>query len=340
MLSGLLTDHNAKDEQRICIVTHCDINYAAKALSLIKSLTSYGYRDAIVLIGHDQETVLKFKKLNISQLNVYHISELESTFPELLIAKNNRSKLEYFYCVTPLLIKFIQKFFKSKIYVYLDSDIFFFSDFHEVDLEGNNYSAAITPHRFSLRNIHLEKNGKFNVGLIAFNSNKRSFSLLEWWSAKCLESTSGNSKYGVYGDQKYLDEFQNLDNTVKEINNPGCNAAPWNSSNAIKIESQIILLDGEIQSKLIYFHFSGLKRQRLINFLGFMPYQIKPSKNLKRLIYLPYLDSLKESEAQLEINRSFYRGPIGLRNLMNSLRNLMNSFRYFDFIIENPLKKH
>jgi len=85
-------------------------------------------------------------------------------------------------------------------------------------------------------------------------------------------------------------------------------------------------LDGARKSKLVFFHFSGLKRLPFISLLGFMPYRVKPSRNLKKFVFLPYIDSLKESEFQLEINKGFYTGPIGLRNWINS-------FRYFDFTV-------
>jgi lipopolysaccharide biosynthesis glycosyltransferase len=333
MLNSSHSSNPIERDKKICIVTHCDINYAAKALSLIKSLINFGYRDTIVLVGHDEETVLKFKRLNIFQLHVYHISELEESFPEILVAKNDRSALEYFYCVTPFLIKFIKKFFNSGINVYLDADTFFFSDFHQIELSTNDYSVAITPHHFSTENKGLEKYGKFNVGLIAFNSNEGANKLLEWWSAKCLQSTAVNFSYGVYGDQKYLDEFEILDNHVKVINYLGCNAAPWNCSNAIKNNNQIFVLDGARKSQLVFFHFSGLKRLPLISLLGFMPFRVKPSRNLKKFVFLPYMDSLRESEVQLEVNKGFYASPIGLQNWINS-------FRYFDFTVKIPFKTH
>jgi hypothetical protein len=333
MLNSLPKSNPIERDKKICIVTHCDINYAAKALSLVKSLINFGYRDTIVLIGHDEETVLKFKRLKIVQLHIYHISELEDSFPEILAAKNNRSALEYFYCVTPFLIKFVKKFFNSEVNVYLDSDTFFFSDFHQIELSTNDYSVAITPHHFSSENKGLERNGKFNVGLVAFNSNHGANKLLEWWSTKCLQSTALNLSYGVYGDQKYLDEFEILDNHVKVINYPGCNAAPWNCSSAVKSDDQIFVLDGARKSKLVFFHFSGLKRLHFINLLGFVPFRVRPSRNLKKFVYLPYLDSLRKSEVQLEINKGFYASTIGWRNWIKH-------FRCFDFTVEIPFKTH
>lgn len=321
-----LISQNASRKEKI-IVTHCDINYASKALSLITSLKKNGYSGLIILFCHDWNSYGKFIELNLNQVEIHHISTLERFYPQLEYAKSKRSKVEYFYCVTPYLIKFITENFVNDSYVYLDSDIFFYSNFDEMLPGSEKYAVAITPHRFAQRNKTLEKYGKYNVGLVSFNNSEDSNRILNWWAEQCLISTSANFKDGVYGDQKYLDKFSDLTNNVKVILQAGQNAAPWNCSHAIQIDKDIYIVSDSSRNKLYYFHFSGLKRYKYFSLLGFMPFRSRPSATLKKLVYIPYLESLKKSEELLKVKKHSNRDRVKFFDLINYLR-------YKDFIIK------
>ena len=321
------------DLAKVTVVTHCDRNYLAKAYSLIRSLRDNSYTGVIVVICHDKDSLEKLSRLNLPQVLAYSIFQVEDEFPQLLAARSNRSQHEYFFCVTPFLIKFIMHRFDSSLYVYLDSDLFFFSDFSSALDSNEDYVVAITPHRYKPNYKHLEIYGKYNVGLLSVRQCPDSENIIDWWATQCIKSTSINAANDVYGDQKYLDEFETLIRGVKSLDNLGHNVAPWNFTDVVHMGGDLKIIANLDVSSLVYFHFSGLKRYRYFSLLGFMPFRQKATKQVKKLIYQPYLKSLRESEYKLGMNRSNELKKIRLINLINSLR-------YSDFTFNPRLKKY
>ena len=321
------------DLAKVTVVTHCDRNYLAKAYSLIRSLRDNSYSGVIVVICHDKDSFEKLSRLNLPQVLTYSIFQVEDEFPQLLAARSNRSLHEYFFCVTPFLIKFVMLRFDSNLYVYLDSDLFFFSDFTSALDSNENYVVAITPHRYKSSYKHLEIYGKYNVGLLSVRPCPDSQNIIDWWAKQCIKSTSINAANDVYGDQKYLDEFETLIRGVKSLDNLGHNVAPWNFTDVVQVDGELKIIANLSISSLVYFHFSGLKRYRYFSLLGFMPFRQKATKQVKTLIYQPYLKSLRESEYKLGINRGSEQKKIGLVNLIHSLR-------YSDLTFNPRLKKN
>lgn len=317
----------------VVVVTHCDINYLAKAYSLIRSLRNTFYMGDIAVICHDKETFEKLSGLNLPKVLPFTIFEVENEFPELSLARSNRSQQEYFFCVTPFLLKFIMNRFESYLYVYLDSDLFFFSHFMSALEIHRDYVIAITPHRYKPTHKHLEIYGKYNVGLLSVRKSPDSENTINWWARQCIKSTSVSAASGIYGDQKYLDEFENLTWDFNSLNDLGHNVAPWNFTDVVRINGELKVVENLEVSTLVYFHFSGLKRYRYFSILGFMPFRQKATKRVKKLIYQPYLRSLQESEFKLGISMSYEQKKIGLVNAINNLR-------YSDYTFNPRLKKH
>ena len=305
---------------KITVVTHCDINYAAKAYSLIRSIRKNNFKGAIVVICHDRESLNRLTNLKIPGVYLYSILQLEELFPELLVARSDRSHIEYFYCVTPFLMKFIMKFFDSDLFVYLDSDLYFFSSFSSALETDYDYVIAITPHRFKINNKHLEVYGKYNVGLLSTKKCSDSENVINWWAEQCLVSTSVAPSEGICGDQKYLDNFENFIPDLKKLDNPGHNVAPWNFSEVVTKSGELKVIENLGTYPLVYFHFSGLKRYEYFSVLGFMPFGQKASKLIKQLVYKPYLRSLRESEYKLGINTNDALKNLGFVNLIHTLR--------------------
>lgn len=307
------------------IVTHCDVNYLPRALTLFKSLKTEQYSGTFVIFVHDQESYEKLALLNLESMIVYKIDVLEGEFPELLQAKLNRSNIEFYFCITPFLIKYLQNEFSSKYSIYIDADIFFFAPVIDLVDDLSECDVAITPHRFSSRNKFLEKYGLFNVGLVCFSNEPAAKKILDWWAVKCLESTARELSLHVYGDQKYLDRFIELGGNVRFLSGAGQNAAPWNLVDASLSGNRIVAKSDLDESPLIFFHFSGLKQFPLLTFLGFMPFRTRPTRMIKALIYKPYLISLRESQRQLDLhNLQKLKFPKCIE--------FINYLRYKDFI--------
>jgi len=314
-------------ESDVTVVTHCDSNYLSRAVSLILSLQRNGFMGRIVVFTHDVQAYEKISGLSIRNLKIFLITELELQFPEIVEAKSNRPTIEYYYCITPFLLKYIQVFYPGRLSIYLDADLYFFQPISDVVAGMNESTIAITPHRFTDKNRNLEKYGLFNVGLVCFGNGDMANKVLDWWANRCLESTSQELSKGIYGDQKYLDRFQEINPEVIILQDSGINAAPWNLNDSGSFDGRVWVESESGKSDLIFFHFSGLKRFRLLKLLGCMPFRHRPSRKTKELIYRPYLRSLHQIEIKLGI-------PSLDSTKFPKLLNIINYIRFRDFIVE------
>lgn len=333
MPKRIVSTRVSDSELGMTVVTHCDSNYLSRALCLILSLQNNGFTGQIVIFAHDEKAREKLSALSIVNIQIYMIADLEAQFPELVEARNNRPIIEYYYCVTPFLLKYIQVNCPGTLSVYLDADLYFFRPIRNVLAGMDNSVIAITPHRFTKANRDLEKYGLYNVGLVCFGTSVGAAQVLEWWARRCLESTSQDLSHGIYGDQKYLDRFEELSSDVKILRDPGVNAAPWNLNASGSSDRGVWVDSGSGKSDLIFFHFSGLKRFRFFILLGLMPFRHRPSRNTKALIYKPYLNNLHQSDLKLGT-------PALDSTKLPSPLNIINYLRYRDFIPKLVLRKN
>jgi len=253
-------------------------------------LESLGGNEVKVLC-HDSETESWVRNLGKSNIQVIDYGQISVAFPELDLARSNRTLLEFYFLLTPYLIKWLFLEFNPTIAVYVDADTYFFSDPTNVlDLFDSKNSVAIVPHRFSARDKYMEKYGKYNVGWLAFRNDTEGNTVLNFWMTSCLNSTSKVASESIFGDQKYLDLFQEISTSTQVIVHAGVNAAPWNCRN-VKIIGDVIYIEDE---PLYLYHYSGLKRFNFFYVIGFADYSKRPSRAIKRYIYKPYIKGLEK----------------------------------------------
>jgi hypothetical protein len=267
-------------------VTHFNQSYLSRGLALIESMDE---DDKLVVFCHDEKSLTVVKSLNLKRIEALSLSVLEKEYPELISAKLTRSSLEYFFLLSPYIIKFLIEKRLVQLAIYVDADVFFFKKPERiVEMLNEDADVAITPHRFSLRDKYMEKYGKFNVGWVAFRKSEYGLKILDFWANSCLESTSMIPTDTSFGDQKYLDYFEGLGGCVQIIDNSGVNLAPWNTI-SVKPQETGLFHEGE---ELILFHFSGLKRFPFFASIGFAGYSKTPSGLIKKRIYGDYLKKL------------------------------------------------
>jgi hypothetical protein len=284
----------------VTYVTHCDRKYASRAIAMVKSLRMYDADSRILVIYQDIETQNAFSKFELGNIDLIHINHLTRAFPELEESKTNRTLIEFYYCLTPFVLKFCQMKYPKTSVVYVDADIYFFKNPMLV-LQNlpRDYSAYIVQHRFKEKDLYLEKYGKFNVGIVIINALTEN-KLLEWWAESCVNSTSIVPTENSFGDQKYLDEFERMDSNVFASSNHGENVAPWNldkSDLSSGPDGPLIL-----NSELIYYHFSGLKLFLGLVSMGFAGYSKRPGRRIWKEIYKPYLTHLNKIEKATKLN--------------------------------------
>ena len=294
-------------------VTHCDGNYITRVISLEDSLRKNGDSRTLYIIAHDKATRVQIESLNLKFSRVVELSELEQQYPELRVAKMNRSRIEYIFCLTPFVVSYAHSISGSSMVTYLDADLYFFKS-PEFALEGfsENANVSIIEHYFHPKYVHLSEYGTFNVGWIAFRMQKDGNSTLDWWRLACIESTSTTVSEKVYADQKYLNEFSSQFNETQVNVKQGLNIAPWNIENYL----QKNIGETEALSNLVFFHFSGLRIYRKIIVLGLSGYSFTPSRQIKRQVYKPYAKSLNEAGKKLNLNPQIDSRKYKLREII------------------------
>jgi hypothetical protein len=222
----------------------------------------------------------------------------------LKLAKESRPKMEYFYCFTANLIKYVLDTFDYINSIsYIDADMYFFQPL-DVELEKfANYDALIVPH-----NIKDKSHGIYNVCYNLFRNNENGLKILNWWSNKTLESTElGN---GIWGDQKYLDDFPILFKNVGVVGDEFA-PAPWNvMSYELNLNNKIVSINN---NQIISYHFARLL---VINSNIFLPIKrTKLNKFIINSIYLPYILDLRKSLALIKKFDENYKVKYTTKNL-------------------------
>lgn len=292
--------------------TYFDHNYLARGLVLFRSLKKHSVEPVclwVLTLSDECERLLG--QLDLDGVVVVPLRELESEYPELLIAKENRTKVEYYFTCTPSLPLYILGVDSSLSEItYLDSDMCFFGDPGQVFREIGRASVAITPHRFSPGLKDSEKCGLFNVGWLTFRRDLEGLSCLDLWQRQCMDWCYDRLEDGKYGDQKYLDGWPALYPNLHVISHLGVNAAVWNIGGARwGSDGSSFLIDSQ---PLILFHFHGVKAlTEEIYDVGWRAYGVRPSKELIE-IYRAYLNQWLEA-------RDFI-GPLLKERVVQDLR--------------------
>lgn len=281
---------NAKDERIYC--TYFDSGYLSRALTLFESLREHGDDSKIIVLALDAQ-VQEFFDINPqTNIEVISISILEVIEPRLPALKMSRSRMEYYFTCTPLLIKFAltQTTSSQALAIYLDADLYFFANPDRVlaDLKGGD--VGIIEHRYPKHRAEkLAKYGRFNVGWVGFRNTPEGRRVLDWYLEKTLDWCSDIPDSGRYADQGYLDWFPEFEK-VQVLTNPGFNVAPWNTS-----RHSLTLKNGEVVSDgfpLIFFHFHGVRKVGKRYTTSQLIYGSPLNKVLRKNVYLPYVNRL------------------------------------------------
>ena len=115
------------------------------------------------------------------------IDEVESFYPELIIAKRNRSLVEYYFTLSPVFPLYILETYKISQITTMDADMFFFSNPEPLFNEIEKYSISIMRHNFSEGLIYKEIYGKYNVSFQSFKNNEEGLQCLRKWKEQCIE---------------------------------------------------------------------------------------------------------------------------------------------------------
>lgn len=204
----------------------------------------------LYVLAVDEETKQVLDAMKLPGMAVIALSELEDD--RLRNIKLQRNTSEYCWTLKPVLLLHLYENRKDyEILAYIDSDLFFFSSPMQLFKGVGNWSVLLTTHKVDR---------KANGGFVAFKRCSYAYAALKWWKARCLEWCYYSKDHGRFADQGYLDFMRTRFKGVSYLDMPGANLATWNYFiYELSQKEGNIYVNG---SRLIFYHFSGLRMQK------------------------------------------------------------------------------
>ena len=279
--------------------TYFDSNYLHRGIALYRSMEGTGEPFTLWILCFDDTTYEILTALKLSHAKLIRQHDFEAGDTELLVAKENRSRVEYYWTCTPSLVLYILKFQSDvRVITYVDADIYFFSSPVMIPEILGQGSILIVPHDYSPQFVSHEGAGKYNVGVVTFRADTNGLRCLRWWRDRCIEWCYWRHEDGKIGDQAYLNDWPERFEGVVASCNIGLNAAPWNVS---KYE---LTLDGQGKVRiadrpLVCYHFHACRfcTSSLVFLIG---WDVTLSPICLSSVYLPYLNRLLDVERELK----------------------------------------
>lgn len=239
--------------------------YLSRGLALFESLQRFDHKIELFIIAMDDIVYSKLTAEKIDHIVVIPIADIEKENPRMLTAKGNRSAAEYCWTCTPCVIRHILSHYDCDTCAYLDADIYFYQNPNILMSKMKDFLTMLIPHGSSEKERFREKRcGKYCVEFVPFKNQKQSLEILNHWMEQCLEWCYDECEDGKFGDQKYLEEWENKDG-VSITQDRGLGVAPWNAGRFDLIKKEdasydlIDLEDSMKRYKLFFYHYSQFK---------------------------------------------------------------------------------
>lgn len=281
-----------------------DSYYLDKGLALYQSLARCTKDFKLYIFCFDDQSFQILSDLSLKHAVIVHHSQIEDD--TLLKLKKERSKAEYCWTCTPVIIEYVLKQCKEENCTYIDADLYFFRSpkilFQEIEEAKANI--VITEHRFtdSLNDRRLcKRSGRYCVEFNFFDQSENAWKALNWWKERCFEWCFHLYEPERMGDQKYLEKFPILFEGVHELQHLGGGVAPWNLAQyeLSRIEKEgPVLLEKKTKKEfpLVFYHFQNIRylSENRVNVSSGTH-----SKKVKDAIYPVYLREIEQIRSQL-----------------------------------------
>lgn len=314
-----------------------DSYYLDKGIALYRSLEKVTEDFQLFIFCFDDKSREVLRKQNFPHATILHHSDFEDE--RLLELKAERSKAEYCWTCTPVIIEYVLHNYPVESCTYIDADLYFFANpsvlFEEIEEAGADI--VITEHRFSnsLKDKrYLRRSGKYCVEFNYFNQSEHAKEALLWWKERCLEWCYHLYEPERMGDQKYLEKFPVLFKGVHELQHLGGGTAPWNLAQYELAHGldKVILKERRSgrEFPLVFYHFQNI---RYLNEHKVNINSCTHSKALKDAIYRPYLQEVETVRKELKkigidfsVKKSYSSNPLIAFGQKNILQYKIRSF--------------
>ncbi len=282
--------------------TYFDRNYVLRGLTMYRSLVASGCDFVLYVLALDEETHRCVTALGLGNLRSVRLGDLEAANPDLRNAKADRSRIEYYFTLTPFLPLYLLDYnYEIEIITYVDADLYFYHSPAPIFHELGDKEILICEHRYSPRLQQNLKYGVYNVQFQIFRRDAVGMACLQRWRDQCLEWCYDRVEDDRYADQKYLDEWPRLYGAkLVVLQHPGAGLAPWNWEGGKLVLDAGIMSAGEVP--LIFFHFHGIKilGTHIIS-NGLADWGVMPYRKL-RWFYAGYFRRIRKTQRWLRAN--------------------------------------
>ncbi len=290
---------------KVVFCTLFDRHYLGKGLLMIRSLRRQcsGAAPQVYVLCLDRVVLEYFQLFPEPGVELMALEALEEADPALLRAKRDRSRVEYYFTLSPCWPRHLLLSGEWEAVVSLDADLYFFAD--PMPLVGSlgEKPIFITDHGYDrkVRRAGL-RTGRFNVSFQGFRNDPVALACLDQWRKQCLKwcRSQVDERRGRFADQRYLDRWpEDFAGSVTLLLPPGPGLAPWNVA-----RWELRVRDGELfvgAARVIFYHFQGLRGLGG----GFMEdrlwrYQVALSGVAEQQLYGPYLRELWRTEQEID----------------------------------------
>jgi hypothetical protein len=311
--------------ERHSYCTYFDSGYLSRGLALIQSLRDHGDDAPVWVLTLDEAARTYLDEAALPGVFTLTMNDIEAAEPLLAPLKEGRSRMEYIFTSTPLLMRWVvdKQAEPDSVVIYLDSDLFFFSEPARVlDALGTG-SVGIIEHKYPPGlAARLAKYGRFNVGWVGIRADRSGRECLDWWASSTLAWCFDKPEDGKYADQGYLDQFPERFAGVVVLPSRGFNLAPWNTGgHSLALVGSDVVVDSA--DSLVFFHFHGLRRVGNWYVSSQLVYGAQMGRVLRDRVYRPYVRALDVFDgivrAALGAPAAHKRGN-GLRGLVSRAR--------------------
>ena len=222
-------------------------------------------------------------------------------------------------------------------FIYLDPDVYVYSDFIELRKILDTRPIVLCPHLLQPGNIDMElsstAHGVYNLGFLAVNRSEEAQKFIDWWAKRLFLFCYDDMGKGIFTDQKWIDLAPCFFD-VEIFKHRGYDFATWSLLDCGMHEKNgKILIQGY---ELRFIHYSGY-RATIDNCIA----KWLPSGNhaFKRL----FADYSKEHDANDLDNVSKIKWSYGYYNsgekIEDSVRRKYRSSYDLMFVCQNPFDK-
>jgi hypothetical protein len=292
-----------KNAPRINFCTLFNSNYLSRGLVLYNSLLHHCPAFHLYVFAFDDACYAYLKDRALQHVTVISLKEFEDA--QLLSVKPERSAAEYCWTCTASTIRYSIRTFDLENCTYIDADMRFYSDPNILvnEMRSNSCSVLITKHNYSAAYDQSLLSGRYCVQFVTFLNDEKGMKVLEDWRNDCIDWCYARAEDGKFGDQKYLDHWQDKYEGVHELQHEGGGIAPWNLQQYRfrKTGQQVIAkrIDNGKEYAVVFFHYHGLKffKNDIVLLTGEL-YDL--DQESQQIFYRPYVRELNEAAASVK----------------------------------------